>query len=139
CRVSAAPLPGDEASRGIVVLYADITKRKEAEQSLNEALGRQKAIFAASPYGIGVFRDRQCLMLSPSFERMFGYESGELAGASTRVLFTSDDDFARMGEELFPRMRRGEIFDFETRMMRKDGTLFWCHMTTAPLAGECGI
>jgi len=135
CRISAAPLAGEEATGGIVLLYADISNRKEAEQALSEALERQNAIFAASPFGITVSQERRFVVTSPSFERMFGYQQGELAGKDARALY-APDEFEHLRAELYVRIARGEGYDFEARMVRKDGTNFWCHVSAAPLAGE---
>ncbi|MGH8688919.1 MAG: PAS domain S-box protein, partial [Burkholderiales bacterium] len=114
----------------------DITKLKAAERALADALQRQTAIFAASPYGIGVF-ERRCFQLaSPSFERIFGYAPGELDGQIARVLFASDDEFERIGREVYSATGQGDTHAYETRMVRKDGSGFWCRVTAAPLAGD---
>ncbi len=113
----------------------DMTELKAAERSLADALHRQRAIFAASPYGITVFEERRLLMASPSFERMFGYAPGEAVGQSARILFDSDEEFARIGGEMYAATARGETYSYEKQMVRKDRSRFWCRVTAASLAG----
>ena len=114
----------------------DIGERKAAEQALNEVLARLNAIFAASPFGICVFRNRRRVMSSPAFERMFGYEPGELVGKDSGGLHASEEELERFREELYACFARGEAYDHEARMVRKDGTQFWCRVSAAKLAGE---
>jgi PAS domain S-box-containing protein len=122
--------------RLIATWVHDIGKLKAAEQGLSEALRRQNAIFAASPFGICVYRGEQRVMTSPAFERMFGYEPGELAGKEAGTLFETNEDYVRLQNELRVCFTRGEVYNSEARMERKDGTPFWCRVSAAPLEGE---
>jgi two-component system sensor histidine kinase/response regulator len=113
-----------------------IGELKSAEHALNQALERQNAIFKASPFGICVIRERRRVMCSPAFLRMFGYEHGELEAMSHGNLYAASENSKRIREELYERINRGEGYDYEARMQRKDGSEFWCHVSAAPLAGE---
>jgi two-component system sensor histidine kinase/response regulator len=114
---------------------ADVTERKTAERALKEALDRQNAIFSASPYGICVFEERRFVISSPSFERLFGYGPGEVIGQRSRILFESDEAFERIGRSVYGATGGGESHSYETQLLRKDGSRFWCRVTAAPLAG----
>jgi two-component system sensor histidine kinase/response regulator len=113
-------------------------KVRERTAALNEALDRQSAIFTATPYGIGVFQNRRCLVCSPSFERTFGYAQGEFIGQSARALFRSDEDFETVGAQVYAATSRGESHSYEVLLRRKDASEFWCRVTAAPLAGQEG-
>jgi PAS domain S-box-containing protein len=127
----------DVGGERLIAAWAhDVSEIKAAEKRLADTLNRQNAIFAASPFGIATYRQRHCVEASPSMERMFGYEPGELVGTTSRVLYESDEEYVRLGAEIYARNLRGEPSDFEARMRRKDGSLFWCHASGAPLAGE---
>jgi two-component system sensor histidine kinase/response regulator len=132
----SAVLDADNRYFGSVTMINDITERKAAEEALADALQRQTAIFAASPYGICVFRERRRIMASPAFERMFGYAPGELVGRESGGLHASEAEFQRFREELAASVARGEPYDHESLMVRKDGTQFWCRISAASLQGE---
>ncbi|HTP62581.1 MAG TPA: PAS domain S-box protein [Burkholderiales bacterium] len=117
-------------------IVEDITERRAAERALKEALERQTAIFAASPYGIAVFQNRRCLVSSPSFERIFGYGQGEYVGQDARALFHSDADYEAVGAQVYSATQRGNSHAYEVRLRRKDNSAFWCRVTAAPLAGQ---
>jgi PAS domain S-box-containing protein len=111
-----------EATRGLEAKVGARTRElAEREADTRTLLDRQKAIFAASPYGIAVFQNRRFVEASPSFERMFGYEPGEVLGQSTRLLVASEDAFQQLW--------RGETERREHLLRRKDGSVFWCRIT----------
>jgi two-component system sensor histidine kinase/response regulator len=114
----------------------DVTELKAAEQALADALQRQRAIFAASPYGIVAFEERRFVTTSPSFERMFGYAGRELIGQASRLLFADDAEFERVEVEVYEATSRGRTHTYEMRLARKDGSRFWCRVSAAPLAGR---
>jgi len=107
-----------------------------SENALRESLQRQEAIFTASPYGIAVFRDRRFVVSSPSFERLFGYGTGEVVGRSSRVLFGSDEQFEQIGAQVYAATGGGGHHSYEVPLRRKDGSEFWCRVTAAPLEGQ---
>jgi PAS domain S-box-containing protein len=122
------------------VMLLDATRGLEAKvegrtHELKEALDRQKAIFSASPYGIGVFEQRRCTVASPSLERTFGYGPGEMDGMPARALFFSDREFEEVGQAVYAAALKGEPHSYEIPMRRKDGARFWCRVTAAPIPG----
>ncbi|HWA38143.1 MAG TPA: PAS domain S-box protein [Burkholderiales bacterium] len=117
-------------------LKREMDERAAVEQRLKETLGRQQTIFGASPYGIAVYQKRQCVLSSPSFERLFGYAPGEFVGMAARALFAAEEEFERIGAELYAVVSRGETYHYETQLVRKDGTRFWCRVSAAALPGE---
>jgi len=126
----------DGSAGGVVGVIVDIEPLKQAEAELKSALERQQAIFSASPYGICVFEERRFAIASPSFERAFGYAPGEILGQSVRVLFASDEDFERVGREVYGAVGKGEAHSYEMHLRRKDGSMFWCRVSAAALAGR---
>jgi len=129
CRVTAAPLSGQEALRGIVALYEDISARKAAEQALSSANAEQSAIFESATAGIGLIRDRVIERCNRRMEEMFGYAPGEFAGRSTRIWYAADADFAGGGAAVYEALGRGETHRREQQLQRKDGSRFWCRLT----------
>ncbi|MGH8746139.1 MAG: PAS domain S-box protein [Burkholderiales bacterium] len=105
-------------------IVEDVTERRAFERALKEALDQQNAIFRASPYGIAVFEERCFVASSPSFERLLGYGPGEVIGRRARILFGSDDEFERVGHEVYSATGQGKTHSYETRLVRKDGSRF---------------
>ena len=70
-------------------------------------------------------------------ERMFGYSTAEMVGASIRVLIPDDRQFEE--DETLARIRRGEkVEHFETVRRRKDGSLILISLTVSPIHDHHG-
>jgi len=74
---------------------------------------------------------------NPGAERLFGYSASEVIGRPITILIPSDhpDEEPRILE----RLRRGErIEHYETRRVRKDGTLIDISLTVSPIIDDDG-
>lgn len=135
--VLSSALENQHAWAALETSHRELEARVAARTTeLADALQRQEAIFAASPFGITVFEQRRFVLVSPSFERMFGYGPGEMLGQSARIICDSDEEFERIGLEVYESIRKGEAHAHDVRLVRKDGSLFWCRATAAALAGD---
>ena len=115
----------------------DITERKRAEGQLNL---RDRAIRAASQ-GIIItdpnLPDNPIVYVSPGFERITGYESGDAIGLNCRFLQCSDTDPAAV-VRLRYAIRLGEPCTVELLNCRKDGTRFWNELSISPVHDAAG-
>lgn len=103
-------------------LEAEVQRRT---RYLDQALLEQQAIFDNSLTGIAFIRERKILRCNASFEQMFGYDSGELNGLSTRCLFPSQKAFEQEVAYFAPVLRSGGTYVGDTELMRKDGKSRW--------------
>ncbi len=113
---------------GRVEHYTDITNLKLAEEKLKKSEARLRSVFQVSPLGIGLVQNRQLVWHNETMSRMLGYSSEELHGKNARMLYQSDEEYERVGEvtkTLGPEKRTTEV---ETRWVRKDGSVFDCHI-----------
>lgn len=100
----------------------DITESKRAQQALEEAEGKYRALVEQqSLVGIFMVDGDKVLYQNPRADEIFGYEPGELVGRSLQTL-TADEDWPAAEREI-GRIMSGEIsvitLDFRGR--RKDG------------------
>ncbi len=112
----------------------DITQAKEADRA-NSLLA---AIVGSSDDAIISKRlDGIINSWNKAAERMFGYAAEEAVGQHITLIIPPD----RRSEEtqILERLRRGERIDhFETRRMRKDGTLLDIALTISPVKDGSG-
>ncbi len=71
-------------------------------------------------------------------ERLFGYDRQELIGMKTRDLHVDQEHYERFGRKGEPVLEKGEVFETEYRMKRKDGTIIDTHNTVSPIREELG-
>ncbi|MEE8399790.1 MAG: transporter substrate-binding domain-containing protein [Desulfobacterales bacterium] len=105
---------------------SEIAKRKQAEESLR----LQSEIVANMSQGVYLvrIRDLQIVYTNPVFEKMFGYDPGEMLGRDVSVVNTPTD---MTSQETVNRivgiLKEDRTWQGEIQNIKKDGTLFWCY------------
>jgi PAS domain S-box-containing protein len=122
---------------GYVGTVTDITERKRAEEALRQSEATLRGVFQAAPIGICIMKDRLFQSANDYWCKSFGYTEKSLLGKSPRMLHESDEEYERVGRELYTHFQEGGIATSETRLRRSDGALRDVILTTAPLrAGD---
>jgi PAS domain S-box-containing protein len=114
-----------------VVVYSDISERKQQEQRLH-------AVIESSPVAIvEVDLETRVRLWNEAAERIFGWSRDEMIGESGARLVpqSRQADF----EALVAKVRGGEAYTgFETVRQRKDGTLVDVEISAAPVRDGTG-
>jgi PAS domain S-box-containing protein len=109
-----------------------------ANSGLDELASRLAAIVESSDDAIiGKTLDGIVTSWNPGAARMYGYTAPEMVGCSVSRLFPPD----RAGElaPILDQLRREEQVDhFETRRVRKDGTVIDVSVSVAPIRDATG-
>jgi diguanylate cyclase (GGDEF)-like protein/PAS domain S-box-containing protein len=121
-------------ARGSVWLLEDITEQKRAEEELQRVLAEQQALANNVVVGITFVRERKTQRCNRRYEEMFGYEPGEVLGASTRPCYFTDEDYAVV-QRAYAELDAGRTSTTEHWLRRKDGSGFWCRMTGRAIEG----
>ncbi|WP_330831985.1 ATP-binding protein [Piscinibacter sp.] len=119
-QVSAARFSMD--GREYLVLNGRDVTEVERERMERDTILKNASI------GIAYTRGRVFQHTNPSFDRMFGWAPGRLAGELTTVVWPHLDDYDAMRHEATPVLSRGQAYELERQMRRADGSLFWCRM-----------
>jgi PAS domain S-box-containing protein len=108
----------------------DITEEKRTAIALLEKENTLRAILDASPVGIGLARDRVAVWANRAMYDLLGYEEKEEfpKGRTTRMFYTDDEEFARVGRELFSTLEETGIGRMDTKWVRKDGKVLYCYV-----------
>ncbi|MBW4617552.1 MAG: PAS domain S-box protein [Desmonostoc vinosum HA7617-LM4] len=117
----------------------DITQRKQAEEALQRSEAKFRNIFENSQ--VGIFRTRLSdgliLDANQRFADLFGFDSPEeVIGLKHGTdCYANPSDRQRAIELL---EQNGELQNFEVKLQRRDGTLFWgLYSTRLNAADEC--
>lgn len=110
----------------LVCIGQDITERKQAEEKFRN----QSEIIvhmSEAVYLVG-FDDHKIKYANPSFEKMFGYDPGEMVGKHVSVVNAPTDKTPReIEKEITEDLRRTGEWHGEVKNIKKDGTPFWCY------------
>jgi PAS domain S-box-containing protein len=112
---------------GMWAIVRDITERKRVDEALKKSEEKYRNLFDNAVEG--VFQstpEGRLIGANMAFSRMFGYESPEEAIGTLmdigRMMYLNPDDRKRAVSIL---LETGDLKDFQCRMRRKDGSIFW--------------
>lgn len=107
-------------------ILRDITERRKAEETLHF----HSEILKNLSQGIMLVSsaDGEILFTNAQFERMFGYEAGELLGEYVSVLNAPGEKNPEdVAEEINSELTSKGLWTGDVRNIRKDGIVIWCH------------
>ena len=138
-RTSKVPLRnGSGEIIGILGMYKDITPEKNIQERMLILLREQHAMLENNLVGIVKVRDRVITWANPAFERMLGYDHGELTGKSSRRNYISEASYNALGEAAYPILKHGGTYRTQIEHLRKDGQIIWVDLSGAMLDFETG-
>lgn len=111
-------------------MVEDITERKRVEAQLR--LGNE--IVASIEDGLCLVRtsDSTILFVNPKFEKMFGYNRGEMIGKHAAAVYSpTDKSPEQVHRTIVANLARRGVWRGEIRNCRKDGTPFFSSVTVS--------
>jgi PAS domain S-box-containing protein len=128
CHFEGKAVNLEKPEEGVIWIIEDISKRKQAEESLKEISKLQSLILDNSTVGIAFIRNLVYEWVNPRMEELFGYTMDEIKMSPSKMLFAKEDFSDKMVGRLYNVLSQGKRVEFETQMKRKDDSLFWCKL-----------
>lgn len=127
-------------NRGIQIsIGIDNRERIKAEEEIRRNEQRLKGIFNNVAIGIlEVNTDYRIITTNNRACELLGYDKEELLGMTISEITSPED--RQLSDELNTRLKRGEldVFNYEKRYIRKDGSLLWVHVTVSAVRNKQG-
>jgi diguanylate cyclase (GGDEF)-like protein/PAS domain S-box-containing protein len=114
-------------------IIADISERKHNEMRIEALLTEQSAILDNVMFGVMFVRHRRVVSVNRRCEELFGYPAGQMSGESTAMVFPSADQYQEAGLQQYRSLAEGKYFAEERQYRKRDGSLFWCHVSGCAL------
>ncbi len=114
----------------------DITARKNAEEEMRQSEAMLNSVFKAAPIGLCVVRNRIYKSANKAWCEQFCYAESELIGHTTRFLYENEEEYERVGRELYADLSSRGSASVLTKLRRKDGTCRDVILTAVPLQRE---
>jgi PAS domain S-box-containing protein len=108
-------------------------ERNQAEAALRQSETTLRSVLKAAPVGICIMKDRVFQSANDFWYEIIGYTEAELLGQTTRRLYESEEEYERVGRELYTEVPKRGLISVETRLRRGDGAFRDVILTTAPL------
>lgn len=127
-------------SRGIQIgIGIDLRERKRAEEEIRRNEQRLQGIFNNVAIGIlEVDSEYRIITTNKRACDILGYEMHELLGKTVSEITAPED--RSLSEEMNRKLKLGEldIFNYEKRYNRKDGSPIWVHVTVSAVRNSGG-
>jgi two-component system sensor histidine kinase VicK len=110
---------------------AKLEEQIAVEKRYEESQSRFETIFYQSKLGNKIIApDLRIIQINPILAKMLGYSAEEIVG--TRIVAFAHPDFLHHWHELQENLWTKQIpsFQIETSLIRKDGSSFWCQVTS---------
>lgn len=117
----------------VQAIVRDITDRKRAERAVLDRQARLDSIFRAAPAGIGMVVNRILTDVNDRVCEMTGHSREELIGQSSRILYSTQEDYEEVGRIKYEQIANFGTGTVETKMGRKDGSVFDVLLSSTPL------
>ena len=109
--------------------WGHITERKRAQEALRQSNEILKHILSASPIGIGLVEDRTIRWANEAALKIFGFEhEQDYVGRSTRIVYPSEEEYERVGQIIYDKLKAGKPVGVDATFKRQDGTTFVGHL-----------
>lgn len=126
CDVQGRAIDPDDLSKGSIWINMDIHEKKLAQDALNRLLDEQQLILDHAMVGIMYMVDQKLTRCNRRLEQMFGYQTGELEGRSSRQMYRDEDDWRAAGKRCYNALRTGGSYSEEMLLVCKSGKEVWC-------------
>ena len=134
----AVPMQEPDGKVVHLAVTRDISERKHVEAQVQALLREQKAMLETDLVGIIKVKDRVITWANPAFEKMLGYDRGELAGVPARKHYLSEDAYLTLGNAAYPILAAGNVYRTQVEHRCKNGDVIWFDMSGTLLDASIG-
>lgn len=111
----------------------DVTEHKRTEEALRESEAILRNVFEATPVGLCIVKDRVFQSVNKAFYENLGYSESDIIGHTPRMLYENEEEYQRVGWELYGSITEARLTSIQTRLRRKDGSIRDVAFTVVPL------
>jgi len=122
-----------ETRRQIVELEKSLTEPRQTTEALHKSEAILRSVFKATPVGIAIMKDRVFQNANKVWLENLGYSESEVIGRPPRILYKDEEEYERVGRELFTNLSEKGLASVQTKFRRKDGAVRDIILTSVPL------
>jgi PAS domain S-box-containing protein len=120
----------------LIGMMLDVSEKIRTEDALRQNEATLRSIFNATSVGICIMKDRKFQSANKAWYGLFGYSESDIIGQSTWLLYENEEEYERVGRELYANLGNCGLASVQTRLRRKDGTFRDAVVIATPLQQE---
>lgn len=121
--IRKVPVNLPDGRTGVGGFARDITVVREQQMASERSEATLRSLFNAAPVGISLVTDRKMGWMNHTVEKISGYSRAELEGQPSRMIYASDEEYERVGRELYSGLTTTGSGQTQTVFRCKDGSL----------------
>ncbi|MEN6620162.1 MAG: PAS domain S-box protein, partial [Smithella sp.] len=112
-------------------------EHKHAAEAFHQSEAKLRSVFKATPVGLSIMKDRVFQSGNDVLYKNFGYLKSDIIGHNSGMLYENEEEYERVGRELYARPSEHGLASVLTRFRRKDGVFRNAILIAVPLqAGD---
>jgi signal transduction histidine kinase/FixJ family two-component response regulator/HPt (histidine-containing phosphotransfer) domain-containing protein/HAMP domain-containing protein len=126
-----------DVMQAIAVLQDNSVKHRYLENERQALMAEQQAIVIAAPYGISMVRGMLIVQANARLDELLGYSAGEQLQRSPLIWtdqILSSEEMITLSSHVRETLDRGEIFQQQMQLCRKDSSRFWASVSARAVA-----
>ncbi len=116
-----------------IAIKNDITKLVELEGKLNQKVRELQGIMEHAGVGIALIQNRTFLTVNSMLAKILNMSEEDLVGKSTRLLFSTEEEYESFGQIFYPALMRGEKVFYEMEKELPNGQTRWFQITATAI------
>ncbi len=116
-----------------IAIKNDVTKLVALEEELNQKVKELEGIMEHAGVGIALIRNRRFLSVNSTLAKIVNMTKEDMIGTSTRILFSSDEEYESFGKIFYPALLRGESVFYEIKRIMPNGQKRWFQITATAI------
>ncbi|HPP33391.1 MAG TPA: PAS domain S-box protein [Ignavibacteriales bacterium] len=112
----------------------DITELEKKQQEIIKLHKQNEVILKSSPVGIALVKNRKIMWHNPLYAKILGFDENiNLAGQSAEIMYQSNEQMQKVGEEINRNLKEFGYFESEGEIITKDGRTIWIKVIVLPV------
>jgi PAS domain S-box-containing protein len=114
-------------------------KQKQAEIALRKVEELEFSTLEAIPHAVFNLQNRRIIFTNKGVTEVFGWKPEELIGKTTRILYRSDKEYKKIGNNFYSVLEKNQSYKTEFPCRRKDSKDIMCRVSAARIGGNSKI
>ena len=106
-------------------------KQKQGEIALHKIEDLESSTLEAIPHAVLNLQNRRIIFANKGATEVFGWKPEELIGKTTRILYRSDKDYKKFGNNFYSVLKKNQTHKTEFPCRHKDGKDIVCRVSAA--------